>query len=858
MASSAAASTANSFTGTPPAVLSLATKDCRAKAIVYYAWPVSTSTDISTLYSGTASLSFYTAALGPAVDYGTATNDYAIGLVYNLGNLAASDSTVISYAYIYNGATGLDEAFPEPQMYVNGAAHDSTDTVTVCAATTLPVSLLHANDKNWTLSHWSWAPTTGLASDTGINNTINVGLLTGPVTYTITGTDSAMGACAQKVFTLRIIPIFIPNNVSNNGPLCAGSTLQLTETDTLAGVTTYNWVGPNGFTSTQHNPVITGAVYADSGLYTVTITNGPCSSPSSTNVIIYPTPALPVAASPTYCQFVPSVPLSATGTNLLWYTTATGGTGSTVAPTPSTAVAGVFTYYVSQTINGCEGPRLPVIVTVNAKPIPPVITDLPGSYCPGQPFNNFTVVTGTNILWYAGATGGVGSGVAPAVSTASPGTFTYWASQSVLGCESDRSSVSITVFPGVTAAFDTFIHHGCQTDSVDFINQSVNGVQYLWTFGDGSSSTAYSVTPHLYTSQGTYTVTLYAHSGDQCVDSAIKVLPLVHPIVASFTLDSAIVCQGHPVSFRDTSTATMPSYLWSFGDGATSTLKDPAHAYANTGTYNVVLSVTDEFLCSDNTAATVVVDSATVISMTISDTTLCLGNNITVAATFVAQGITAFVWNLGDGDSVVNVNPLTYAYPVTGSYVVTGMARYRACPDVAITRNVNIFAQPMIGLGADTSICEGSEAFSVGDYMNAANPAAHWLWSTGQVTPTITITSAGSYGVTVNIGGCIATDTINVINDCLLALPNIFTPNGDGTNDYFNPRDYMKGITSFDMTIYNRWGQQVFHTDAIQGSGWDGMFNNTPQPEGVYIYQLNATFKDSQRINKTGNFTLIR
>ena len=164
----------------------------------------------------------------------------------------------------------------------------------------------------------------------------------------------------------------------------------------------------------------------------------------------------------------------------------------------------------------------------------------------------------------------------------------------------------------------------------------------------------------------------------------------------------------------------------------------------------------------------------------------------------------------------------------------------------------------MIGLGADTSICEGSEAFSVGDYMNAANPAAHWLWSTGQVTPTITITSAGSYGVTVNIGGCIATDTINVINDCLLALPNIFTPNGDGTNDYFNPRDYMKGITSFDMTIYNRWGQQVFHTDAIQGSGWDGMFNNTPQPEGVYIYQLNATFKDSQRINKTGNFTLIR
>jgi hypothetical protein len=72
-------------------------------------------------------------------------------------------------------------------------------------------------------------------------------------------------------------------------------------------------------------------------------------------VTVYASPALPTVTSPvTFCQNETPTALTATGTGILWYTSPTGGLGSAVAPTPNTATAGSVTYYVSQTINGCE------------------------------------------------------------------------------------------------------------------------------------------------------------------------------------------------------------------------------------------------------------------------------------------------------------------------------------------------------------------------------------------------------------------------------------------------------------------------------------------------------------------------
>ena len=90
-------------------------------------------------------------------------------------------------------------------------------------------------------------------------------------------------------------------------------------------------------------------------------------------------------------------------------------------------------------------------------------------------------------------------------------------------------------------------------------------------------------------------------------------------------------------------------------------------------------------------------------------------------------------------------------------------------------------------------------------------------------------------------------------------IPNVFTPNGDGVNDYFYPRQYLtKGLSAFSMTIYNRWGEQIFQSTSINGRGWDGKLNGMDQPEGVYVYIIDAVFVDGNKEHQQGNITLMR
>jgi hypothetical protein len=100
---------------------------------------------------------------------------------------------------------------------------------------------------------------------------------------------------------------------------------------------------------------------------------------NSIEITVSALPLAPVITTPvTYCQNATASALTATGTNLLWYNAATGGTGSATAPIPSTATVGNTSYWVSQTNgNACEGPRAEIVVTVNALPVPTISGDTP-------------------------------------------------------------------------------------------------------------------------------------------------------------------------------------------------------------------------------------------------------------------------------------------------------------------------------------------------------------------------------------------------------------------------------------------------------------------------------------------------
>jgi gliding motility-associated-like protein len=418
--------------------------------------------------------------------------------------------------------------------------------------------------------------------------------------------------------------------------------------------------------------------------------------------------------------------------------------------------------------------------------------------------------------------------------------------------------------PSLTAKFDTSIHFGCHGDTVLFTNESYTTpsgglLYYIWHFGDGSSDTSTSPS-HIY-AQGTYTVTLLVNN-HVCEDSMLMTLPLVHPLIASFIDSPNIICQDELITFTNTSTISggyPGQFVWSFGTGATDTNKNTTYTFLHTGTYTIQLIATDWVPCSDTVTATVQVDTISGIQIKLSDTVICQGTYVTYTGLYASLGNTGNIWDFGDGSRIVDVNPVVHGYNDPGTFTITVTANYRACQDITTTRTVVVIPQPYMNLGPDTSICKGSESLVLADNLNGNTPGASWLWNTGQTGPSITVVAPGYYYATVNINNCYASDTVWVQNNCYMDIPNVFSPNGDGVNDFFFPRQYLtKGLTTFSMNIYNRWGQLIFTTNTLDGRGWDGKLNNVDQPEGVYVYVIDATFKDGQKEHHQGNVTLLR
>ncbi len=426
---------------------------------------------------------------------------------------------------------------------------------------------------------------------------------------------------------------------------------------------------------------------------------------------------------------------------------------------------------------------------------------------------------------------------------------------------------------GIRAGFDTTIHYGCHGDTIMFTNLSspASDLTYHWYFGDGGTSTAINpIHDYINTTANTVTIKLYI-TNTKCVDSAFITKTFDNNIHSGFTfLPDPFVCQDTLVTFTNTSSGTNPTYTWIFGDGFTSNATNPTHAYAHAGNYKITLVANENMIplpqfytpCYDTFRQNIAVDSNSTVSITTTDSVICQGQQITFNGIYANSGDTQVAWSFGDGTQIYNRNPIIHSFDDTsngGGYTVTLNVHYRACPSSSATHSVHVFGYPSIYLGPDLAMCPGGAPITIVDERNQNNPYASWLWSTGEKTPGITIVKPGTYVSVVAINGCYASDTVLVQKDCYMDVPNIFSPNGDGTNDFFYPRQLLtKGLMTFKMDIYNRWGQLIYETTNTDGQGWDGNFNNQAQPEGVYVYRIDATFKDGQIEHHTGNVTLIR
>lgn len=573
-----------------------------------------------------------------------------------------------------------------------------------------------------------------------------------------------------------------------------------------------------------------------------------------------------MTSADTVCQGVAQtlsiagVPASGIVYNWDFGTNATPATSTAANPSVSWSTVGSRQVRCILSNGSCAVDTVLKNVYVNSNPITPTVTS-PVKYCVGETASPLTA-SGTNLLWYTSATGGTGSPIAPTPSTSAAGNTTYWVSQKLGACESPRAAITVEVHDAAHASFTYDIHYGCEVDSVVFTNTSIGGGNFEWTFGDGTGSTLQDVS-HLYFAKNIFSVML-KNKGDYCRDSIAQSVDLKHPLQAAFTFSKDTICQNQTINFTNASTVTThnniaPKYFWDFGDGNTDTTENPSHTFAKAGVFTVKMTVTNFVPCSDSSVHIVYVDTIPNINMGTGNNIICQGEKIDMSVGYQSIGNTGIRWDFGDGSSIENRAAVQHAYDQAGTYTVKVTASYRICPDTTATTDVTVKPYPALYLGHDTSMCPNAGPMVLADFANAGNPDVKWLWNTGDSTYKIMVTQPGLYYATATMNGCSVSDSVDIRRDCYINIPNSFTPNNDGTNDYFFPRQLLsQSLTAFRMQIFNRWGQSIFETSSTNGRGWDGKFNNVDQPQGVYIYMIDVVIANNAPEHYQGNVTLLR
>lgn len=229
-----------------------------------------------------------------------------------------------------------------------------------------------------------------------------------------------------------------------------------------------------------------------------------------------------------------------------------------------------------------------------------------------------------------------------------------------------RSNFIKPSFPNPSFTVDTL---SCVGAPLVFSNNSLGtSLTFAWTFGDGGTST--QITPtHIYTQEGTYTVTLRAIDPNGCDSTLIRTnyITVRNPI-ADFTADSTSVpCPPLLVNFTDLSSTDITAWEWHFGDGSTSNLKDPSHLYLNPGNFTVTLITTNSKGCRDTL---VKADFVVVLGpdgvFTFTPNKACIDKNILFTATTTNTAVRT--WDYGDG-SVQNAgDTVLHSYSNHGVY----------------------------------------------------------------------------------------------------------------------------------------------------------------------------------------------
>ena len=252
--------------------------------------------------------------------------------------------------------------------------------------------------------------------------------------------------------------------------------------------------------------------------------------------------------------------------------------------------------------------------------------------------------------------------------------------------------------------------------NVAFTNASTGQVTtWAWDFGDGTASNVKSPT-HVYSKPGKYTAVLTATgpggTASKTAATVINVASVALPAV-NFSASPSTGAAPLSVAFTNTTTGSVTTWAWNFGDGTTSNVQSPTHVYSTPGSYTVVLTATGTGGTASKTGTTISVSAAPTLPVVNFSASASSGTApLSVAFTNTTTGpVTTWAWNFGDG-TTSNLNSPTHVYSTPGSYSVTltatgtgGTASKTAATAISVTTPST---PPATGLVAAYSFNEGT------------------------------------------------------------------------------------------------------------------------------------------------------
>jgi gliding motility-associated-like protein len=461
-----------------------------------------------------------------------------------------------------------------------------------------------------------------------------------------------------------------------------------------------------------------------------------------------------------------------------------------------------------------------------------------------------------------------GPGVSPTglfnPAAAGPGTHTikYIYTSSAGGCK-DSITQTITVYAPPQADF-SISSPVCETKDITFSQSSSTSVgsltNWVWDFGDGSplvNATNGNPVTHRYTTWGNYNVKHNVVTSNGCI-SIQKVIPVfVNPQpVPDFNIPVSLCLPNANATFLNQSTiadgtTSAVSYYWDFGDPASgtvnnSTAKNPSHTYVNAVPYNVNLVVTSLAGCVEDTTIVLnTIHKEPIASFNVNPNEVCIGDPFRFTDNTNQQGGTGtqWNWNMGDGNNRTGAS-INYTYATAGTYTVNLFTLNNfGCRSTTYSTSITVHPYPVVDAGPGRLVLEGGQitlqpVVSGNDLSFNWTPVLYFISSNTILNPTIRGVDDIRYLLTVTArGGCADTSSVFIKVLKTPAVPNVFSPNGDGIHDKWEIQ-YLDTYLGCTIDLYNRYGQLIYHSNGYP-SPWDGTIIGKPVPVGTYYYIIN-------------------